>query len=96
MQLLFYLITNLPKSELQLEHFFKIFRVLPFATLHSLIIFRIYFTGIASTVDHTHEKGLPFMPLSLVFDHIYYYVDMPAVSSFYIYFVVMYFGNPFP
>ncbi|KAH6796479.1 pleiotropic drug resistance 6 [Perilla frutescens var. hirtella] len=36
--------------------------------------------GIAGTVDHTHEKGmiLPFKPLSLVFDRINYYVDMPA------------------
>lgn len=40
--------------------------------------------GIVGTVDHMPKKGmlLPFQPLSLVFDHINYYVDMPAVSSF--------------
>lgn len=33
-----------------------------------------------STLDHTAKKGLvlPFQPLSLVFNHINYYVDMPA------------------
>ncbi|KAL8505055.1 hypothetical protein ACS0TY_016314 [Phlomoides rotata] len=36
--------------------------------------------GIVGTVDNTPKKGmlLPFQPLSLVFDHINYYVDMPA------------------
>lgn len=31
----------------------------------------------------SNKKGmvLPFKPLSLVFDHVNYYVDMPAVSS---------------
>ncbi|XP_047967784.1 ABC transporter G family member 39-like [Salvia hispanica] len=31
-------------------------------------------------ISSTHEKGLilPFKPLSLVFDHVYYYVDVPA------------------
>lgn len=38
--------------------------------------------GIPGTVDHTPKKGmlLPFQPMSLVFNHINYYVDMPAVS----------------
>lgn len=41
--------------------------------------------GISGTVVR-HKKGmiLPFKPLSLVFDRINYYVDMPAVSSFYV------------
>jgi hypothetical protein len=32
------------------------------------------------------KKGmvLPFQPLSLAFNHVNYYVDMPAVSNFYI------------
>ncbi|KAH6797602.1 pleiotropic drug resistance 6 [Perilla frutescens var. hirtella] len=36
--------------------------------------------GTAGTVDHAPNKGmlLPFQPLSLVFNHINYYVDMPA------------------
>lgn len=36
--------------------------------------------GIRGTVDHTPKKGmlLPFQPMSLVFNHINYYVDMPA------------------
>ncbi|KAL8476450.1 hypothetical protein ACS0TY_028932 [Phlomoides rotata] len=36
--------------------------------------------GIVGTVDNTPKKGmlLPFQPLSLVFDHINYYVDMLA------------------
>ncbi|KAL8505058.1 hypothetical protein ACS0TY_016317 [Phlomoides rotata] len=39
--------------------------------------------GIVGTVDNTPKKGmlLPFQPLSLVFDHINYYVDMPAVVA---------------
>ncbi|KAK6126410.1 hypothetical protein DH2020_039860 [Rehmannia glutinosa] len=36
--------------------------------------------SLAGTIDHTPKKGmvLPFQPLSLVFNHINYYVDMPA------------------
>ncbi|KAL3646852.1 ABC transporter G member 39 [Castilleja foliolosa] len=36
--------------------------------------------SIASTIDHEPKKGmvLPFQPLSLVFNHVNYYVDMPA------------------
>ncbi|XP_047334134.1 ABC transporter G family member 34-like [Impatiens glandulifera] len=35
---------------------------------------------VSGAVDHARRKGmiLPFQPLSLVFDHINYYVDMPA------------------
>ena len=42
-------------------------------------------------ISSTHEKGLilPFKPLSLVFDHVYYYVDVPAVSSIDIFFAVL-------
>lgn len=34
--------------------------------------------------DHATRRGmvLPFQPLSLAFNHVNYYVDMPAVSHF--------------
>lgn len=37
----------------------------------------------AASADHASKKGmiLPFQPLSLAFDHINYFVDMPGVSS---------------
>lgn len=37
-----------------------------------------------SAASATNKKGmvLPFQPLSLSFEHVNYYVDMPAVSSF--------------
>ncbi|KAL3646851.1 ABC transporter G member 39 [Castilleja foliolosa] len=36
--------------------------------------------SLAKTIDHVPKKGmvLPFQPLSLVFNHVNYYVDMPA------------------
>lgn len=38
--------------------------------------------GTSSVSDHAPRRGmiLPFQPLSLAFDHVNYYVDMPAVS----------------
>lgn len=38
--------------------------------------------GNSSAVDATTRRGmvLPFTPLSLAFNHVNYYVDMPAVS----------------
>lgn len=40
-----------------------------------------------NSVDGSARRGmvLPFTPLSLAFDHVNYYVDMPAVSPFYYY-----------
>ncbi|KAF8396443.1 hypothetical protein HHK36_018062 [Tetracentron sinense] len=37
-------------------------------------------SSIASVADHASKRGmvLPFLPLSLAFDHVNYYVDMPA------------------
>ena len=37
---------------------------------------------IAGSTDHEGRTGmvLPFQPLSLAFNHVSYYVDMPAVS----------------
>ena len=39
--------------------------------------------GIIGAAKHAPKKGmvLPFQPLSLTFNHVNYYVDMPAVSS---------------
>ena len=39
--------------------------------------------GIIGPAKHAPKKGmvLPFQPLSLTFNHVNYYVDMPAVSS---------------
>lgn len=39
-------------------------------------------TEIVGTLEHAPKKGmiLPFQPLSLAFNHVNYYVDMPAVS----------------
>lgn len=71
--------------------------LMPFAyNLHVLFFFfYIYFStdveiqlqqASTSTVDHTAKKGmvLPFQPLSLVFNHMNYYVDMPAVCKFFL------------
>lgn len=40
------------------------------------------YSEIVGGSDHAPKKGmvLPFQPLSLAFNHVNYYVDMPAVS----------------
>lgn len=40
--------------------------------------------GITETENVVNRKGmvLPFQPLSLSFDHVNYFVDMPAVSLY--------------
>lgn len=39
--------------------------------------------NVNDSVSATNKRGmvLPFTPLSLSFDHVNYYVDMPAVSN---------------
>lgn len=41
-----------------------------------------------NSVDVSTRRGmvLPFTPLSLAFNHVNYYVDMPAVSAFFSYY----------
>ncbi|KAL3825795.1 hypothetical protein ACJIZ3_021824 [Penstemon smallii] len=54
------------------------------ALLGFSILFNVFFilalTYLNRTVDHENKKGMvmPFQPLSLVFNHMNYYVDMPA------------------
>nr|QVT92349.1 ABC transporter [Salvia miltiorrhiza] len=53
--------------------------LLAFSVLFN-ILFIVALTFLNLVVGPAHERGmiLPFEPLSLVFDHIYYYVDIPA------------------
>lgn len=43
--------------------------------------------GIVSAENNQAKRGmvLPFQPLSLAFNHVNYYVDMPAVSNLHIF-----------